>query len=169
VYLSRALKSLITLVGLALMLVAGVAWGYNQVVKPFPGKVQAAVCVNTKYASGDPISPPDVTVSVLNASNREGLAGRTMELLTNDGFARGTTGNAPKGTSVATAEVWVSDKSDPAVPLVRSRLGKVPVRVRSGLPPGIVIVVGDQFGDLQTGLPTLDAKQDGIVCSPPVD
>jgi hypothetical protein len=169
VFLSRALKTLLTLTGLTMMLVAGVAWGYNQVTKPFPGRAEAPVCIDTKYDAGDQLSPQDVTVSVLNASSREGLAGRTMELLHADGFATGTTENAPKGTSVAVAEIWVTDKTNPAIPLVRSRIGKVPVRERSSLPPGIVVVVGDQFGDLQTGLTSLTAKRDGVVCSPPVD
>jgi hypothetical protein len=172
VFLSRALKTLLTLTGLTLMLLAGVAWGYHQVLAPFPGKVAAPVCVETKYKAGDQLSPQDVTVSVLNASTREGLAGRTMQLLTADGFTQGGTGNAPKGTSVTNAELWVADKSNPAIPLVRSRVGKVPVRERSDLPAGIVgivVVVGDQFGNLATGLPSLTAKRDGVVCSPPVN
>jgi LytR cell envelope-related transcriptional attenuator len=169
VFISRALKTLLTLTGLALMLAAGVAWGFNQVTKPFPGKVEVPVCVDTKYKAGDQLSPQDVTVSVLNASAREGLATLTSGKLHDQGFAIATTGNAPKGTSVATAEIWVSDKTNPAIPLVRSRVGKVPVRERSNLPLGIVVVVGDQFGELQAGLPTLTAKKDGVVCSPPVD
>ena len=43
--------------------------------EPFPGKVDPPICVDTTYAAGERIYPQDVTVSVLNASRREGLAG----------------------------------------------------------------------------------------------
>ena len=169
--MTAALKTGLTLLGLVLMLFAGVSWGFDQVSKPFPKKPDAPLCIDTSYAAGDTLSPAKVTVSVLNASGREGLAGRTMQLLTQNGFARGQTANAPEGTTVAApAEIWVTDRKNPAVQLVRSWLGKVPVRVRSELPSaGIDVVVGDQFAELTQGLASVTVKDDAVVCSPELE
>jgi hypothetical protein len=167
--LSARLRTAITLAVLGVLLISGVAWGLSQVTEPFPGKAELPPCVDTTYTTGDELFPQDVTVSVLNASKREGLAGRTMQLLVDDGFARGQIDNAPQGTSVDSAEIWVSDPANPGAKLVRSRLGKVAVNADQKSPTvGVTVVVGDQFGDLREGAASLVLKEDAVVCSPPV-
>jgi hypothetical protein len=165
------LRTAITLAVLAVLLVGGVAWGFGQVVKPFPGKVDLPQCVPTDYTAGEEITPADVTVSVLNGSSREGLAGRTQQLFEEAGFPQGQVSNAPDGTKVKNplGELWVSDRSNPAIALVRTRIGKVPVREVSDLPVvGIVFVVGDQFDQLTTtGLASVTLDDDATICSPP--
>lgn len=162
-------KSALTLGVLALLLVVGVSWGYAQVTEPFPGKVDPPICINRTHPAGDRIYPQDVTVSVVNASNREGLAGLVMSQLVDDeGFAQGQTGNAPKGTKVTRAEIWTTDPDNPAVLLVRSRLGQAEV-VEKDDPGkvGIVVVVGPEFGDLfDNGRPSIVADEDVVVCGP---
>ena len=108
--LSARLRTLLTLAVLCVLMLGGVAWGWSQMTEPFPGKVDAPICVDTSYAAGDELSVQEVTVSVLNASSREGLATRTLAELEDAGFAPGQTANAPAGTSLTTpAEIWASD------------------------------------------------------------
>ena len=132
--MTARLRSAVTLGVLALLLVCGAAWGYTQVTEPLPGKVDLPPCVDTDYRAGQRILPEDVTVSVLNGSKREGLAGRTLQQFEDDGFPAGQVSNVPSGTTIKNpvAEIWVSDRANPAVALVRTRIGKVPVREVAG-------------------------------------
>ena len=169
--LTARARTAITLAFLAVLVLVGVTWGWAQVSEPFPGKADAPLCVDTSYAAGDELFIQDVTVSVLNASSREGLAGRTMAQLTDAGFAEGQTTNAPAGTSLRTpAEIWVSDPKSPAAKLVRKWVGKVPVRVEPNNPAvGVTVVVGDQFGEVRDGPASVVLDADAVVCSPPVE
>jgi hypothetical protein len=169
--LTARLRTAITLAALAVLMVLGVTWGWAQMTKPFPGKVDVPICVDTSYHAGDELFVQDVTVSVLNASDREGLATRTLEELKTLGFATGDTGNAPKGTALtAPAEIWVDDVDNPGAKLLRARLGKVPVvQHPENTAAGITVVVGDQFGDLRQGPQSVILADDAVVCSPPVE
>jgi hypothetical protein len=169
--LTRRLRTAITLAALAVLMLLGVTWGWAQVLKPFPGKVDAPICVDTSYRAGDELSVQDVTVSVLNASGREGLAARTMQELEDAGFAGGQTANAPKGTALTSpAEIWVQSAGNPAAKLLRARVGKVPVVEHpENTAAGITLVVGDQFGELRQGRNSVVLKDDAVVCSPPLD
>ncbi len=168
--LSGRLRTTITLAALGVLMLLGVTWGWAQMTKPFPGKVDAPICVDTSYPAGDDLFVQDVTVSVLNGSGREGLAGRTMEELKTVGFAEGQTGNAPKGTSLTTvAEIWVDDVDNPGAKLLRARLGKVPVVAHPEVDyAGIIVVVGDQYEDLRQGPQSVTLSDDAVVCSPQV-
>jgi hypothetical protein len=169
--LNARLRTLVTLAFLTVLMLAGVAWGWSQVTEPFPGKVAASVCVPTSYAEGEELFVQDVTVSVLNASSREGLASRTLALLEDAGFAAGEADNAPVGTTVSTpAEIWVTDADDPGAKLLRRWVGKVPIRSDVTSPePGVTLVVGDAFGELVDGPASLVLSSDAVVCSPPVE
>jgi hypothetical protein len=169
--LTARARTAITLAFLAVLMLVGVTWGWGQVSEPFPGKVDVPLCVDTSYAAGDELFVQDVTVSVLNASSREGLAGRTMGQLEDAGFAAGQTTNAPKGTTIsAPAEIWVNDPDNPAAKLVRARLGRVPVKVEPNNPAvGVTVVVADQFGELRDGPASVVLSADAVVCSPPVE
>jgi hypothetical protein len=163
-------KSAITLGVLALLLVLGVSWGYAQVTEPFPGKVDPPICVDTSYPAGERIYPADVTVSVLNASGREGLASRIMSELVDAGFAKGQTGNAPEGTSVQRVEIWTKDADSPAVLLVRSRLGQAEV-LEKPVPgaAGIVVIAGEDLENLfDGGRPSILTDVDTVVCGPAI-
>jgi len=134
-----------------------------------PGMVCVPASQATPYAAGSWYCQ-EVTVSVLNASGREGLATRTLAELEDAGFAPGQTANAPAGTTLTTpAEIWASDPESPAAKLVRRRLGKVPVRSDVVSPAkGITIVVGESFGELQDGPTSVTVDAASVVCSPPV-
>ena len=165
------LKSASTLVGLTVMLVVGVAWGWSQVTVPFPGKVEPPPCVDVTFPAGEEVYPQNVTVSVLNASDREGLAGFTLQALVGQGFHEGETGNAPEGTDIRLAEIWVPGDSTPAVALVKSRFQPVEVRTDvQGLDqPGVVVVVGDDFDDISKGRDSVTAKSETVICGPSVN
>ncbi len=167
--MTAGLRSALTLVGLSLLLVTGTVWGWAQLTKPFPGKADPPPCVESQYAAGENIYPQDVTVSVLNASDRAGLAGRTMQALVDAGFDEGDAANAPAGTEVAFAEIWAADPEHPAVKLVRSRFGKIEVTGTSYDAPGVVVVVGDEFETLRDGRESVTAKEDAVVCGPAVE
>jgi hypothetical protein len=169
--LTKRLRTVITLAALAVLMLIGITWGWAQVIKPFPGKVDAPICVDTSYRAGDELFVQDVTVSVFNASAREGLAGRTLQDLEDAGFAGGQTANAPKGTAIDTpAEIWVTDIDNPGAKLLRRRIGPVPVVAHpENNAAGITVVVGDQFGELRQGPASLVLDDDAVVCSPPVD
>ena len=167
--MTQGLRSAATLIGLSLMLVAGAAWGWAQISKPFPGKVDPPVCVESTFSDGDKIYPQDVTVSVLNASGREGLAARTMQALVDQGFDEGDTANAPKGTEVALAEIWAADEANPAVRLLRTRFGQIEVADRDHAAAGLVVVVGDQFQKLREGRSSVRVREDVVVCGPAVE
>jgi hypothetical protein len=167
VSLVPSLKSAVTLAVLAVLLVVGVSWGFAQVTEPFPGKVDPPICVETSFPAGERIYPQDVTVSVLNASKREGLAGRTMAEFIADGFDEGQTRNAPDGTAVERVEIWTTDADNPAVLLVRSRLGQAEVLEKADPgAAGIVVVVGDLFEETFEGRPSIKTDDDVVVCGP---
>ncbi len=91
-----------------------------------------------------------------------------MSELVDAGFAQGDSGNAPQGTQIATAQIWVSDEQNPAIPLVRSWLGDAEVVRADTAQAGIVVVVGDDFVELAEGKEQVRVKRDGEVCSPPL-
>ena len=160
-------RTAVTLAVLAILVVGGAMWGWAQLIKPFPGRTELPVCVDTAYKAGDSLYPSQVVVSVLNAGTREGLAGRTMSQLMDQGFVQGTSGNAPAGTKVSRVQVWAADPASPAVKLLQTRLGQVKVVPREVELPGVVVVVGDDFTKPKKGPKSVEVAKDATVCSPP--
>lgn len=163
-------KTLLTLAVLAVLLVVGVSWGWSSLTKPFPHNAKPQDCYPTELQPGDRVSAPKVTVSVFNASERGGLAERTMAAFKDQGFGSGSVGNAPKGTEIHYAQIWATDRTDPAVRLVSSRLGphaSIVAKKHSG--PGVVVMVGQQFDKLVAGKSSIRVTRATTICSPPTD
>jgi len=160
-------RTAITLAVLCVVLAIAALWGWSAATKPLPAKVDTPVCVEKEIPAGTKVFPQDVTVSVYNAGDREGLAGRTMQLLTDDGFAEGNDGNV--NAQVTVVQIWTLEPDSPAVQLVASRLGE-DVQIERRNPPGVgvAVVVGDEFEDLVEGDRAVVAEADTEVCSPPV-
>ena len=162
------LRSFATLAVLGLVLVLAAVWGWSAATQPFPERAGPPVCVDREFERGEKVSRGDVTVSVHNAGTRVGLAGLTMNLLVDAGFAEGSEGNARGGRKVARAQIWTDEPRNPGVRLVASHLGKqVKVVKREHDAPGVLVVVGDRFEDLAKGRRTVTARAPATVCGPP--
>lgn len=162
-------RSAITLSVLALLLVIAAAWGWTATTEPFPGKVDTPLCVHHTVKAGDKVYPQDVTVSVYNSGQRAGLAGRTMQMLTDAGFAEGRSGNVRSRHPVPTAQIWTRDPDNPAVRLVATRLGKRATVERRNPPGvGVAVVVGDGFQGLVKGKRAVVARHEAEICGPSV-
>jgi len=168
--MQQAAKSTVTLGLLTVLLVLVGLWGWNAATDPLPGKSDPPKCVPTSVAAGDKVFPQQVTVSVYNASDTNGLAGRTMGVFAEAGFNQGDTANAPRNAQVTTSAIWTSTPENPDVLLVASRLGQsVDVVRRDGLGVGVTVIVGDEFEDLARGKKSMVAEDDADICSPPVN
>jgi len=165
--MARRLRTLLTLGALALVLVVAGLWGWSAISEPFPKEEEPPVCVDRDFAKGDPITRRNVTVSVWNASSRVGLAGLTMDLLTDAGFHEGSEGNTPGKRRVDRVEIWTETPRSPAVKLVASHLGRVEVVRRTADAPGVLVVVGDGFEDVSPGRKQVVARAAVSVCGPP--
>jgi LytR cell envelope-related transcriptional attenuator len=166
--ISAHVKTLLTLAVLAVLLFVGVTWGWAALTKPFPHKAASKVCYPTKLQPGDRVSAPKVTVTVFNASDRAGLAERTMSAFENQGFGAGRVSNAPKGTVVHYAQIWTTRRGDPDVRLVASRLGPHAAIVdKKHRGPGVIVVVGAQFDRLVVGKQSTRVTRPVTICSPP--
>lgn len=87
----RPLPALIALA--ALLLLTGLVWW--RVLHRDTGSPAATPCPTRTPPSGTVLPPPDhVTVTVLNSTNRNGIAGKVRNTLVNDGFnSSGPAGN----------------------------------------------------------------------------
>ena len=164
------IRSAVTMIGLAGLLLIGVTWAWSAVTEPFPEREDAATCSSTRVAEGEKVYADQVTVSVLNAGSREGLANRVMTDLAEAGLDRGELGNAPDDTKVPGVQIWAEDLKNPAVKLVQSFLGKSAKLVRRDPPlPGVNVVVGEEFPGVTDGKASVAAKEDVTICSPPTE
>lgn len=159
-------RTFLSLAVLALLVVVVGGWGWSMLTAPFPKKAEAPICSPIDVHAGDHVFAAQVTVSVLNASKREGLAGRTMAALIADGFASGTSGNAARGADVKTVQIWTSDPQNPAVRLVAAWLPGAKVVRKAPTEPGVEVVVGDKFRSVGKGPKSITAQADGTICSP---
>ncbi|WP_459981797.1 LytR C-terminal domain-containing protein [Nocardioides sp. AN3] len=160
-------KTGLTLAVLVALLVLAASWGWSALTAPMPRLRQAAACVETPVSQGDTISLHQVTVSVLNAGRRSGLASRTMTSLTDAGFTKGDSANAPARTAVRNAQIWTDDPDSPAVALLATWVPHVKVVQHDVDQVGVVLVVGDSFRRLGKGKPSVKATKPTTICSPP--
>lgn len=166
------LRTLVTLAALVLIMVLGVSWAWAKVTAPFPGNADAdatPICVDATVQSGDKVRPGAVTISVLNAGSREGLANQTLEQFVGAGFGAGELDNAPRDADVKRVQIWATDPDDPAVRLVRSYVGQqTKVVKRDAGEPGVSVVVGDRFDTLKKGEKAITATHSTTICGPPL-
>lgn len=168
--LTARARTLATMLGLVVVLLVGVAWAWAAVTEPFPEDEEATTCTSTSVAEGEKVYPDQVTVSVLNGGDREGLANRTMTELVNAGLDKGDLGNAPEDTDVSGVQIWAENPKNPAVRLVVSFLGKDAKVVRREPPlAGVNVVVGENFPGVTEGRKSVAAQEDSTICGPSTD
>ena len=161
------LRTAATLGVLALLLLFGVSRGLDAVSKPFPKSEDPPICVDSAVEQGDILRAGSVTVSVVNAGKRTGLATTTLDDLEARGFARGEVANLPD-PDVTSAQIWAPADRVAAVRLVRSYLGgKVEVVERESAVAGITVVLGSQFPGVVKGRFQVKVGTEGTVCGPP--
>ncbi|WP_295656831.1 LytR C-terminal domain-containing protein [uncultured Nocardioides sp.] len=160
-------RSLATLVVLTAVLVAAAYWGWQAATEPLPERADPPLCVSTPVAAGATVVREQVTVSVYNASTRNGLAGTTLGALEDRGFIGADTGNAPEGTAVSGAQVWSNDPENPAARLVAQQFRRAPIVPGEPLGRGVTVIVGDDFRKLAKGVDSVTSAADATICSPP--
>jgi hypothetical protein len=155
----RHLLTAVTLLVLVGLVGVGGYYGYQALFAPVPEDTVSAAPKGDRcdkgLRKGDTVRPRDVTVTVLNAGNRSGLASQVQQQLVARGFLAGTTDNAPDGTSVRFVRVLAPSRKDPAARLVAVQFGRGTYvqRSRDDLGPGVDVVVGDRFRGLDKGAP----------------
>ncbi len=144
----RRLTTAITMVVLVVVLGAMAVFGFKAALAPLPGgSATDPSCSGTEKQVQRYLERSDVQVSVFNAGNRGGLAGRTLDKLERGGFRPGNVGNAPKSAQVRRAIVWTTKPNDSAARLVALALGRgTHVEVtKTDLGPGVDVLVGNKF------------------------
>lgn len=168
--MDRRLLTALTLSVLIAMLIVGGLVGWRSMFAPLPERAEtqeeaAPTCVEVKR--GDVVRSRDVTVTILNAGSRSGLAAQTQQQLVNRGFIAGDVGNAPGSLSnVRNVRVLSKSTKDPAARLVARQFGrKVGVQAfKKDLGPGVEVVVGNDFVGLVKAPRQLKAKSAGPAC-----
>lgn len=159
-------RSAVTLAVLGVLLAFGVAWGWSQVTDSYPGALDPAPCTTQQVSAGEQVRPAQVMVSVLNASDRAGLAGQTMNRLKQRGFGAGELANTRAEAATAPVVVW-GNPDDAAARLLAIHLGnQAEIVEQPSSYPGITIVLGKNFSGLGKDRKRLRAEVDTTVCVP---
>lgn len=164
----RSVVSGVTLLVLCGILVLGAMWGWNALFPdPETATETPAAAPTCTPTPGEPqvVRTRDVVVSVYNAGDRAGQAGRVLDQLEGRGFRAGALGNAPEGEQVRRARVIAPDVDDPAARLVARHLGRrVQVVQGDRLGPGVTVLVGNRLNTLPRASRTLEIPVDDEGC-----
>lgn len=172
--MDRHVRAAATLGVLAMLCVVAVVVGFRQLTAELPAEpivAEPPACEPREVQKGDVVRPGDVVVSVFNAGTEAGQASRTMRALIARGFVSAESGNAPKRVKVSRVQVWVDGEVNPAARLVAAQFGpgtRIRPDRRRPLGPGVVVVVGNDLGNLPKGPKKLVVGQPGEICAPTV-
>ena len=153
----RHLLTGVTLLVLVALVAAGGYYGYQALFAPVaddPAGPDTRGC-EAGLRRGETVRTRDVTVTVLNAGSRSGLASQVQEQLVGRGFLAGETDNAPDEQVVRFVRVLAPTRKDPAARLVAVQFGEGTLiqRSRDDLGPGVDVVVGDRYRGLARDAP----------------
>ncbi len=151
----------------------GLFFGLKAISEPFTEtsfvEEEPPACETRQIDTDTVIAADEVTVSVYNASGRDGAASKTLQGLIERGFGAGESGNVD--ASVKYVQVWADDKDNPAAQLVAAQFGPKTLIVTDKELPGvgIVVVVGPRLGAFDDDAPTeMRATKPATICSPPI-
>lgn len=164
--MTATLRSVLTLLGLAGLLCVAAIWGWQAATKPFPSSEPPPLCVDRTVNLGTQVFRDEVAVSVFNGSNRNGLAGATMEQLEERGFVGADSDNAP--VKINGVQIWSDEPRNPAVRLVARQFKGAKIVSGEKLGRGVVVVVGESFKKLRKKeIESVTAVEGATFCSPP--
>jgi hypothetical protein len=168
---TRHLTTGITLLVLCVIVALGAVVGSNALFAPLPGAgdeptAAASPTCETPAKKRERLSSAEVTVNVFNAGTRAGLAGATVDAFRLRGFRGGLIGNAPDGTKVRRAQVWITEGEEDAGRLVARQIGpRTPVVTpEADLGDGIDVLVGNGFRALVPAPRSIVVKVDADGC-----
>ena len=152
------------------LLVVGGVWGWTADDRAVPRRGADGRSASTAVRRPASRGPRDqVDVSVFNAGDREGLAGRTMEPVHDEGFGEATSATRPRAATVAG-----SPRSGPptrrAPRCAWSRAASAADTESSGATrpaPASIVVVGDDFESWSRAERIGRASRGHRICSPP--
>lgn len=151
---TTTLTMLVLLAALGFMAV----WGFKQATQPIKTTDPSAspTCSQAETSVQRFVGRGDIQVSVYNASTRKGLATSVLNRLEGLGFKPGEAANAPSSVQVVKAQVLTTKENDQAAGLVARTLGPGTrvVIVSEPLGPGVDIVVGQRFANLDRSAPS---------------
>ncbi|WP_151773810.1 LytR C-terminal domain-containing protein [Streptomyces abyssomicinicus] len=162
---------IVALTALPVALLGVLGWGTLQLIDVFTGGDEAsaagssAECATRPSPSPTPAKayprPDGITVNVLNATTRGGLAKKTADELKKRGFRIGEVGNAPaeydKKVKGAGLLMGAPDTADTVLPVLGTQLAGAEVRPDAARRPDgkaktpvVDLIIGDAFKDLAT-------------------
>ncbi|MET3961684.1 hypothetical protein ABIE44_001618 [Marmoricola sp. OAE513] len=161
----RGTVSAVSLAVTVVIVIVMAVWGVNALTAPIEddgdtssstddGTLTCAAgqeLVETKF-----LKRSQVVVSVYNAGKKAGRARATLDNFEAAGFRAGEVGDAPERTDVRRAEVRAKASDAVAAGLVAQSLGKntqVVVADAEDLGPGINVIIGDKFKNLDPKAP----------------
>lgn len=170
---SRHVTTGVTMAVLCVILGLAAVVGFNTLFAPLPGAEEEPAatgspsCEPGQVKKGERLRSSAVTVNVYNGGTTVGLAGATLDSFRSRGFQGGASGNAPKGSKVLRAQVWIQEGEEDAGRLVALQMGpRVPVVTREkDLADGIDVVVGNRFRTLVKAPRSVVVKKAESTCS----
>ncbi|WP_370617269.1 LytR C-terminal domain-containing protein [Mumia sp. Pv 4-285] len=170
--MNRGLRTFLTLSVLTAVLIGGTYYGVRLLFADAPELPDAdavSSCRNRTLEPGEQLATNQVSVNVLNAGGRSGMANRTMINLEGIGFIRGTVGNAPADTRIANVRVVARDPKRADARLVGAQF-KGKVQYTKGTPEdeaSVAVYIGSGFkGMKKTPVPAVKAKTRFTMCAP---
>lgn len=164
--MSASLKSALTLLTLGAILLVAAVWGWQAATKPLPSSEPAPLCTDVTVNVGTQVFRDQVAVSVYNGSDRNGLAGATMEQLEERGFIGADSDNAP--AKINGVQIWSDEPRNAAVRLVARQFKSAKIVSGEELGRGVVVVVGESFKALRKKeVESVTAVESSTFCSPP--
>lgn len=173
--MGRHLTTAVTMLVLVGIVAFAAVWGWNSLFAEVPsaddvvGGEAEPTCNAKALRAGQRLRAKDVQVSVFNAGGRSGLAGETLDALTERGFASGEVGNAPSDVDVRRVQVWSTVENDPRARLVALQFGgttRVHFADEDLGAPGVDVLVGNGFKQLAKAPRALKVDADQEVCLP---
>lgn len=172
--MGRHLTTAVTMFVLVGIVVFAAVWGWNSLFAEVPSADDVAgeaepTCDAKVLRAGQKLKARDVQVSVFNAGGRSGLAGETLDALTQRGFASGEVGNAPSDIEVRRVQVWSTVENDPRARLVALQFGgttRVHFADEDFGAPGVDVFVGNGFKSLAKAPRALKVDGEQEVCLP---